>query len=1026
MSEKILKALLQLFAIIAKVDGTSATGRSGHATVMRFLRQQFSAGAANAHLATFEAYVAAFHASGGSSQKGRKRTSLNSVKVLKICTQVNEELTQRQKFVVLVHLLELIYADGEVGDQELEFVSTVAETFNIAPAEYQRCKAFVDSLHTGREDAADLLYIDAGEKARSARARHLHAHDLDGEMRVLHVPSVSLYIMRYLGRDRVLLNGQPINPEQAYVLSNGSSVRPPHGQPIYYSDILASFLNGDGRERLVFKADAIEYEFPNGRVGLHELHLAETSGKLIGIMGGSGSGKSTLLNVLNGNLKPSKGRVTINGVDIHTEMDRIRGVVGHVSQDDVLIEELTVYQNLFYNAKLCFGDQTDEKIDERVLRLLQSLGLYESKDLKVGSVLEKTISGGQRKRLNIALELIREPSVLFVDEPTSGLSSRDSENIMDLLKELALKGRIVFVVIHQPSSEIFKLFDRLLLMDQEGHPVYYGDPVDAVVYFKKVTGQVNSDLGQCEACGNVNPEQIFNILEAKIVDEYGHETDQRRIGPEAWNEVFRAQMEVRVARVPDGTTVPRSTFKAPGRLQQMLVYFKRDVLSKLANRQYVLINLLEAPVLAFTMAFFLRYYRTGHGTADTYVFRRNDNIPQFLFIAVIVALFLGLTVAAEEIIRDRKILQREKFLSLSRASYLLSKIGILFLISALQTLLFVLVGDLVLDMEGMGFAHWAVLFTTACFANVLGLNVSASFNSAKVIYIMIPVLIIPQLLFSGIIVRFDKLHPWFASEKSVPWIGNIMASRWAYEGLAVAQYTDNAYEREFYAFDQRMKVANWKKDLWVRDLQERSANVRRALAGRADGQDDMAYDLALIRHELGRELRHIKGLRFDGLERLTPGRVDAAVLDELGAVLDLLTQHYRNVYREAERAKEARIAAMTATPELRTRYFALLDHNRNESLADFVTNKNDVNVIVEADGELVQKSDPIYVEPREGGFFAAHFYAPAKRLFGGLVPTLWANILLLWGMTMVLVLALHLDLFPRLIARFSLPERDAR
>jgi ABC transport system ATP-binding/permease protein len=110
----------------------------------------------------------------------------------------------------------------------------------------------------------------------------------------------------------------------------------------------------------VFKAEAIEYAFPNGRIGLHELHMAETGGKLIGIMGGSGSGKSTLLNVLNGNLKPSRGHVTINGIDVHAERERIRGVIGHVSQDDLLIEELTVFQNLFFNAKLCFGDQDDK------------------------------------------------------------------------------------------------------------------------------------------------------------------------------------------------------------------------------------------------------------------------------------------------------------------------------------------------------------------------------------------------------------------------------------------------------------------------------------------------------------------------------------------------------------------------------------------------------------------------------------------------------------------------------------------
>src|SRR5690606_36569675 len=136
-----------------------------------------------------------------------------------------------------------------------------------------------------------------------------------------------------------------------------------------------------------------------------------------------------------------------------------------VSQDDLLIEELTVYENLFYNARLCFGNLTDLEIAKRCDEVLADLGLSETRNLKVGSPLDKTISGGQRKRLNISLELIREPSVLFVDEPTSGLSSRDSENIMDLLKELALKGKLIFVVIHQPSSDFYKMFDKLMILD---------------------------------------------------------------------------------------------------------------------------------------------------------------------------------------------------------------------------------------------------------------------------------------------------------------------------------------------------------------------------------------------------------------------------------------------------------------------------------------------------------------------------------------------------------------------------------
>jgi hypothetical protein len=423
------------------------------------------------------------------------------------------------------------------------------------------------------------------------------------------------------------------------------------------------------------------------------------------------------------------------------------------------------------------------------------------------------------------------------------------------------------------------------------------------------------------------------------------------------------------------------------------------------------------------MAFFLKYYRVGYGTPGAYIFRENDNIPQYLFIAVIVALFLGLTVSAEEIIRDRAIRQREKFLDLSRASYLLSKVAILFMISALQTLLFVLVGSTVLGIDGLLLPHWVLLFSTSAMANVLGLNVSASFNSAKVIYIMIPVLIIPQLLFSGIIVKFDKLHPWFASERSVPWIGNVMASRWAYEGLAVTQFMANDYEKEVYPFDQRMKTANWKKDLWVRELQNSIGEVRRALGGRAP-EVELAHELALIKRELERESGLIKGFVCPSLELLTPGSVTEASLVGVEQCLDVLVTHYRTVYRSAEQEKEAYIARMTATPEGKKAYFALLDGFRNESLAEIVTNRNDVNVIVEYKGRFVQKSDPVYLLPEKGSIFDAHFYAPAKWVFGRSIPTVWANAIVLWCMSLLLAVLLYLDVFPRLMR--LIPVRDER
>ena len=411
MSERILKALMQLFAIIARVDGVTNDGR---AIVQGFLKQQLSSDLVDQYLTIFDEYLEAHHSTSKKKDGTAKRTSLNSVKVLKICTQINSELTQKQKVVVLMRLIEFINSSFEISEQEYEFVQTVAETFNIDQEEFKRAMKFVE-LNDEIPDSPEILVVDNNKDFKYREARHIYVETLTGQIHVLSIPSVSMYAIKYIGDHELYLNGQLILKDKVYILTPGSSIRSSKVQPIYYSDIISSFLSDSAKAKISFCARNIEYTFKGGKIGLRGININEESGKLIGIMGGSGAGKSTLLNVLNSNEKPSKGEILINGINIHTEKNRIEGVIGHVSQDDLLIEELTVFQNLFYNAKLCFGNLSDDKISKMVLDLLGNIGLYETKDLKVGSPLDKKISGGQRKRLNIALELIREPSVLFVD-----------------------------------------------------------------------------------------------------------------------------------------------------------------------------------------------------------------------------------------------------------------------------------------------------------------------------------------------------------------------------------------------------------------------------------------------------------------------------------------------------------------------------------------------------------------------------------------------------------------------------------
>ncbi|MDP4845535.1 MAG: ATP-binding cassette domain-containing protein [Salibacteraceae bacterium] len=1016
MSEKLLKALMELFAIIAEVDTESEDNKS-RIVVEQFLKQRLSKDQVVEYLKIYDDYLETHHKVSQKKEGKRKKTAVNSVKVLKICTQINGELEQKQKVFVLLRLVEYINIDNFPSEQELEFVDTVSEVFNIPNQELKDIKDFVTCNESNLMDSERVLIINQfANLADRNHNKHIFHDTLTGNLAVLSVESVNMYALKFFGNQELLLNGQIIAPEKTYILTQGSSIRSTKVTPIYYSDIISTFLSDKSESKIVFAVDNITYRFKGGKIGLHPLNFSEESGKLIGIMGASGSGKSTLLNILNGNYTPFSGAVKINGYDIHHDRDNASGMIGYISQDDLLIEELTVYQNLFLNAKLCFDGLTDDQIKERADDTLKALGLFEIKDIQVGNPMNKKISGGQRKRLNCALELIREPSVLFVDEPTSGLSSRDSENIMDLLKELALKGKLIFVVIHQPSSEIFKMFDKLLILDTGGFPIYLGNPLDAIVYFKTEVNALNPKESECVRCGNVNPEQIFNIIEAKVVDEYGNLTDKRKTSPSEWNKVYLERQDQRVsAEEPE---LPEVEFKTPNVFNQLKVFVTRDVLSKITNKQYLAINLLEAPLLGFILSYFLRYILVDDGAkANEYVFYSNDNMIVYMFMAVIVALFLGLTVSAEEIFKDQKIRKRESFLHLSNGSYLMSKIGIMFLISAIQMFLFILVGNYILGIQGMLWDYWLILFSLSCFANMLGLNISASFNSAVTIYILIPFLIIPQILFSGVLVKFEKLNPTITSQRIVPIIGEVMASRWAFEALAVNQFKNNEYEKLFFDFDQQMSEANFKKNFWIPAIK---AKIGKFIEFNKDKEsytrEEIERDLTTVRQELAKQNLEGLPIEFDNPERFTIDNLNQDLTDELSTYLATINKLYIRQYNANSDAKDQMIRDLQSDEKSKEAFNTLRNDYENESLSDLVTNKNEFNQVTEYDGKLIQRADPVFNIP-DG--FRSHFYAPSKQVFGKSVSTKNVNVMVLWLMCIMLAITLYFDGFKKLLDLFS-------
>ena len=1020
MSESILKALMRLFALVIDIDQDREITDNERGIVRSFLSRQLNSDMTEKYMDIFNDYLDLYHKDEiqKGSRKDRKRTSLTSVKILGICEQINKELEQKQKVYVIIQLIEFISFDKKITEKENDFLESVASAFIIPSSEFLNIRDFITQPVRDIHDKSKILVINNKETISYEDIKHTCNKNLSGEILFLNIPDTNTYILRYMGEDDLYLNSQNILPNVTYTFDRGSSIRSSNIDTVYYSDIAGKFSKTGPGSKISIRANNVVFRFKNSDNGIQDFNFYEEFGQLVGIMGGSGVGKSTLLNVLNGNLKPMMGEVLINGYNLYDEDDKkeLKGVIGYVPQDDLLIEELTVYQNLYYNARLCLNNFTEQKIGEVVNNILDDLDLREIRDLKVGNPLNKVISGGQRKRVNIALELIREPSILFIDEPTSGLSSVDSEVVMNLLKEQTFKGKLIIVNIHQPSSDLYKMFDKVIILDKGGYQIYYGNPGEAIIYFKSMSHHVNPDEDQCTKCGNVNPDQVLHIIEAKVLNENGKLTRTRKVSPREWFEMFREKISLNNETKPLKEKIPQNYYSIPGLFKQLKIFFQRDLLSKLANRQYMLISLLEAPLLAFILGFFTKYIRGLSDRPDEYIFENNENLPAYLFMSVVVALFIGMIGSSEEIIKDRKILTRESFLNLSKFSYLNSKILIMFILSAIQTISYVLIGNMILGVKGMTWSYWLILFSTSCFANMTGLNISSGFNSVITIYILIPFLLIPQLLLGGIIVKFDKLHKSLTSYEYVPLIGDLMASRWAYEALVVEQFKNNKYERYFFPLDQ--KISNLEYNVrFNNELRNILAKTLRDISTQKN-QELTIQNLNILNEQIEKLKLAVPEVKYNIRKKLDINFFDESIATEIRKYLGQLDSYYNQIKSDAVIERNNLLEKLTNQLGGNEAILKFKNDYNNSSLVDLATNKRDLTPVMRYNNRLIRKFEPVYMIPTSR-LGRAHFYAPVKIVGNRTIDTLSFNVIVVWIMSVLLYFTLYFDVIRKTFSFFE-------
>jgi ABC-type multidrug transport system ATPase subunit len=552
-------------------------------------------------------------------------------------------------------------------------------------------------------------------------------------------------------------------------------------------------------------------------------------------MGASGSGKSTLLRVLAGQLQPTSGDVILNGQSLYQNVDTLKQYISYMPQQDAFDEHLTIGENLLFAAAIRAPHLSRRDRSRRLEAKLVELGLGERRDAVVGSPERKLLSGGERKRLNIGLDMIGMSDVYLFDEPTSGLSSKDSEHVMEIIRGLA-HNKIVIVTIHQPSSKIFQMFHKAILLDKGGRLAFFGTPSDMLRYFAEAEHQhqFGAELGACPSCGTTRPEFIFDVLETPLRDlsgdiiyeenSRGQLVASRRYSPDFWRDKYEAfrliqdvkQVSLRQEEAAPLPVAPVERKRLPVRWHdewtQFRTLLRRSFISKLRNRANLVITIGVSPILALLIATILRYSENG-----TYDFASAYHIPTFLFLGLIVAMFLGLTNSADDIIRDRPVLQRERNIKVRLSYYVVSKTLTLGVFALVQCILYVLIGNSILQIRGMFWIDLGIMFMTAMSGVALGLLISSLVADPKTAANIVPLVLIPQIIMGGALIKYEdmnrnlallySLSHWLTehpetdktikseSKLQVPFVCQFIAMRWSYEEMIVAQAKLNPLTR---------------------------------------------------------------------------------------------------------------------------------------------------------------------------------------------------------------------------------------
>ena len=533
-------------------------------------------------------------------------------------------------------------------------------------------------------------------------------------------------------------------------------------------------IDGRGDGKSLIRARGLGKTYRRGGEEIHVLqglNLDVDAGDFVAFMGPSGSGKTTLMSALNGYVRPSAGAVLFNGQDLYAAYDQFRMHIGYVPQDDIMHRDLTVRQALYYTARLRLPrDMTDAAIHARIDEVLGQLRLTEAADVLIGSPERKGISGGQRKRVNLAMELLTDPFILFLDEPTSGLSSEDALVVMKLLRQLADGGKTILLTIHQPSREVFRLMDGIVLLAKDkgsaepARLAYYGPAYPDAIHFFAPESATQTEP---------SPDLLLHGLESRPAAEW--------VARYATSEAKKRYVDDRAGKAPTLIpAVPARSGSRGGGLAQWSALVRRSLAIKVRDTWNTAILLGQAPIIAVLIVAVFGS-RAGEEPAMEKWLTVSGATTSVLFLMVVAALWFGCSNSAREIVGEWAIYHRERMINLKIPAYVASKLAVLGALCLVQCACLLGVVGLFSRLRGDWPPMLGILWLAALIGVAVGLLISAMARTPEIAISLVPLVLLPMVILGGM------LSPTHEMNGLMRLLSGVMPSRWAFEGLLLVE-----------------------------------------------------------------------------------------------------------------------------------------------------------------------------------------------------------------------------------------------